>query len=221
MHPERESRLKPGRKPSPNLREAIVAAALRLFAADGVEGTSTRAIAASAQTTERTLFKHFGSKEGLVQAVVEAVSIETVREASYSRVWQETPFSRAEFAQWHRRFITERIEAAEASPDNYRVLFREIFRDDAFRQRYAIKWQSGVFEPLARHLELLQTAGGISGAHSPRALAGMFFSLNLGYLLSRYALAPLNEWQTERDVDAIVGMFMSACGQPPSAVAKD
>ena len=69
----------PGRPASPEIRQRILREAARLIAAQGIAGTSTRAIAAAAATTERTLFKHFGSKDGLVQAVVEHVHARSAR----------------------------------------------------------------------------------------------------------------------------------------------
>jgi len=203
---------KRGRKPSPEKREAIIAAALRTFAEMGVEASTTRQIAEIAETTERTLFKHFGSKDGLVRAVIEQVSIELMRERAFARVHEARPFTRDEFARWHRAFLADRIEAAIAAADNYRVLFRELLRDDAFRLRYGGKWLELVYAPIAGHLKLMQDTGEIARAQAPEALAAAFFSLNLGYLVARFALAPEMAWRGKRDIDAIVEMFIAACG---------
>lgn len=203
---------KPGRKPSPEKRAAIVEAARILFARHGVEAATTREIAARADTTERTLFKHFGSKEGLIQEVVEQVSISLIRETAFRRIAEDKPFRAAEFAAWHREFLADRMAAAAESPDSYKILFRELLRDNAFRKRYGGKWLDQVFAPLTKHLEKMQRSGEIGKEQSPRALAGAFFSLNLSYLLSRYALAPEFGWQDKRDAQAIAALFMSACG---------
>lgn len=200
-----------GRKPSPELRAAIVAAAQGLFAARGVEAATTREIAALAGTTERTLFKHFGSKQRLVQAVIEEVSGAMVRQAAFARVWDPSPFTHAAFIDWHRGFLADRVAAAEAAPDAYKVLLREMLRDDAFRRRYAERWMEGVFAPLVRHIAAMQEAGEIAAHLSPRALAGAFFSLNLGYLVSRFVLLPETGWAGDGDVEAIVSLFAAAC----------
>jgi len=49
--------------------DRILHAAKRLFASRGYENTSTVAIARQAGTSESQLMKHFGSKEGLLEAV--------------------------------------------------------------------------------------------------------------------------------------------------------
>ncbi len=51
--------------------DRILHAAKRLFASKGYENTSTVAIARMAGTSESQLMKHFGSKEGLLEAVFE------------------------------------------------------------------------------------------------------------------------------------------------------
>ena len=54
--------------------DRILAAAAALFAERGYVATTTRAIAAAAEVNEVTLFRRFGSKEGLVRALIAAGS---------------------------------------------------------------------------------------------------------------------------------------------------
>lgn len=58
----------PGAPAAPDGRERILVAALDRFAADGVTGTSVRAIAAAAGVSAPLVLHHFGSKDGLVAA---------------------------------------------------------------------------------------------------------------------------------------------------------
>jgi AcrR family transcriptional regulator len=51
--------------------DRILQAGRRLFAEDGYENTTTSAIARQAGTSESQLIKHFGSKEGLLEAIFE------------------------------------------------------------------------------------------------------------------------------------------------------
>jgi AcrR family transcriptional regulator len=61
----------PEGNPAPPLssHDRILRAAKQLFAAQGYESTSTAAIARQAGTSESQLMKHFGSKEGLLEAI--------------------------------------------------------------------------------------------------------------------------------------------------------
>jgi AcrR family transcriptional regulator len=58
------------RTPAP-VRERLLAAGKDLFAADGYDSTTTAAIARQAHTSESQLVKHFGGKEGLLEAILE------------------------------------------------------------------------------------------------------------------------------------------------------
>ena len=51
-------------------REQLIAVAMRLFAAQGFDATTTREIAEAAQVNEAIIFRHFASKEELYWAVV-------------------------------------------------------------------------------------------------------------------------------------------------------
>ncbi len=50
--------------------EKILKAAEQLFEANGFHATGVEAIASVSGVTKRTLYKHFGSKEGLIEAVL-------------------------------------------------------------------------------------------------------------------------------------------------------
>ncbi len=64
-------RLRSGRLPAPERREAILAAAVPLFARRGWLGTGTRELAAAAGVTEPVLYRHFPDKQALFLAVLE------------------------------------------------------------------------------------------------------------------------------------------------------
>src|ERR1700681_2838963 len=57
--------------PRNSASDRILQAAKMLFAQSGFENTSTMSIARMAQTSESQIVKHFGSKEGLLEAIFE------------------------------------------------------------------------------------------------------------------------------------------------------
>jgi AcrR family transcriptional regulator len=69
QHPPLSS---PGEHAAASSRDRILQSAKQLFARDGYENTSTAAIARKAGTSESQLMKHFGSKEGLLEAIFDA-----------------------------------------------------------------------------------------------------------------------------------------------------
>lgn len=56
---------------TPTTRDRLIQAALELFLSQGIQNTTTRQIANLAEVNEVTLFRNFGNKYGLLQAVIE------------------------------------------------------------------------------------------------------------------------------------------------------
>lgn len=52
-------------------KERILAAALRLFAREGYDGTATSKVAREAGVSEGLIFRHFTNKQGLLEAILE------------------------------------------------------------------------------------------------------------------------------------------------------
>lgn len=62
----------PDFNPEASSRDRLIAVAKHLFSLTGYENTTTVAIAREARTSESQLVKHFGGKEGLLEAIFEA-----------------------------------------------------------------------------------------------------------------------------------------------------
>ncbi len=56
-------------------KELLVDTALELFAQEGFNATSTSKIAKQAQVSEGLIFRHFGSKKGLLKAIIGDIEI--------------------------------------------------------------------------------------------------------------------------------------------------
>jgi TetR/AcrR family transcriptional repressor of mexJK operon len=76
----------PSQKPA-----AIRAAAQRLFLQDGLQRTSMDAVAAEAGTTKQTVYRYFGSKEGLFVAVLRSLVVERLQPDISGAVPAEAP----------------------------------------------------------------------------------------------------------------------------------
>ncbi|MBN1978664.1 MAG: TetR/AcrR family transcriptional regulator [Anaerolineae bacterium] len=68
--------------PEDETKQRIIQGAAQVFAQEGYEGATTRAIAQAAGVNEVTLFRHFGSKKNLFLAMISQQSpLQSVREA--------------------------------------------------------------------------------------------------------------------------------------------
>ncbi len=206
------------RGPAPTKHVDILWTAARLFAGQGVAQTSTRQIAADAGTTERTLFKHFGTKDALVQAVIAQAVLPHLAPTSLHGLRQAIEAHSDSLQVWHRALLAARHAALAQAPELTRLLLVELLRDEALRARFAAQWQDAAWQPLLALFTRMQDEGRLRADLQAATLVRLFLSLNLGYLVGRHVLAPAAGWDDEREMDAIAAVFAQgvAAGGPDS-----
>ncbi|HLL10176.1 MAG TPA: helix-turn-helix domain-containing protein [Rubrivivax sp.] len=202
------------RGPAPTKHLDLLWAAARLFSERGVAQTSTRDVAAAANTTERTLFKHFGSKDGLVQAVIAQAVVPHLAPSSLEALRKAIEAHGDDLRTWHTALLQSRDKAIGEAPELARLLLVELLRDDALRARFSQAWLDAVWQPLHGLFERLQSERRLRRDIPAAALARMFLSLNLGYLVGRHVLAPNAGWNAKSEILAITSLFASGA-QPP------
>lgn len=105
-------------------RQIVLDATLRIIAEDGVEAATTRRIAAAAGVGQSGLFYSFGSRDGLLAAVVE-LGIET-EIASFDELLTQLEASPAvpdvSITELFRRGLTIYLDALAADPAKERAL---------------------------------------------------------------------------------------------------
>jgi AcrR family transcriptional regulator len=148
----------------------ILAAAVPIFAAEGFAGASTRAIAAAANVNVATLAYHFGDKQGLYDALVDA---------TYARFLAVDLAVDPALARADRlRATVERLYAfARAHRDELRVLLRHVLDarrlPEAVRARWAAPLLSRAAEVFAA-LELPLDPERVLAVHSVQHLVVRF-----------------------------------------------
>lgn len=193
--------------PAPTKHIDILWAAVRLFAQKGVAQTSTREIAAAASTTERTLFKHYGSKEALAHAVIEQAVLPHLAPTSLEGLRRVIEAHGGDVETWHVALLESRDAAIGEAPELTRLLLVEMLRDASLLQRFADHWAPAVWQPLEGLFTHLQAEGRLRRDLPAPALVRMFLSLNLGYLVARHVLAPTLPWQAAAERAAVASVF--------------
>lgn len=91
---------------NPSVPDRIIDAAIELVRTQGYKGATTRAIANKAGVNEVTLFRHFGSKKGIVEAAVNRFSfVEPLkRTLEHEVTWDLEADLRLIATQYHRIF---------------------------------------------------------------------------------------------------------------------
>ncbi|SER58305.1 DNA-binding transcriptional regulator, AcrR family [Propionibacterium cyclohexanicum] len=124
-------------------REAILAAATHLFATRGVSTTSVDEIAAAAGIAKGSIYYNFGSKSGLVEALM---AEQTVRVAEAIRVATEGLAADA----LTRAVVRTLLHEVHDHPDAARVLVSEVFRTERSWRESVSTWRNAMMGPLTR-----------------------------------------------------------------------
>lgn len=154
--PVAAAKVTPIQKPTGSTKERILAAAMSLISAQGYAATSVDAICAAAGVKAPTLYHHFGSKDGLLAAVVETTVENWYSELEDSMTGGEP--SLAEFATT----VVESIRANSEAPRVMLLVGLDRGGDDPEAQGAVRKVRQRAVELLASRIESLLP--GFSGA---------------------------------------------------------
>jgi AcrR family transcriptional regulator len=150
--------------------QRLIAAGLTLFREAGLGAVTTRAVAARAGVNEVTLFRHFGSKDGLIQAMVDHV----LQRFDLSRLAavEDTVSLADDLARWGLAYLTEVLPIAQ-------VLLLGLL--EAVSQPTVASWYlqfpERVPQALAAHLRRLQEVGRVRGGPVDTVAAAFYSTL--------------------------------------------
>jgi AcrR family transcriptional regulator len=135
------------------LQQQILDVSIDLFAINGFKGTSIRNIGKTIGTTISNIYYHFGSKEGLLVAILERTSkgiVDSLREATEREL---EPLARFELLlKTHLRLILE----------EYRKEFAILFLEEELLARERKEFQLEVIDIYRRELQNLKSLGYIA-----------------------------------------------------------
>jgi AcrR family transcriptional regulator len=167
--------------PEQDVRAATVAAATRLFAARGFDGTALQDIADAVGVTKPAVLHHFPSKEHVRQAVLEAILAhwnEALPRLLLAASASQDRFD-AVFGELHRFFA--------ADPDRARLVMREVL-DRPAEMRKLLR---GAVRPWLGAVAEYIRAGQESGRHFADADAEAYVVHVLQLVIAAAASAPV------------------------------
>lgn len=205
-----------GRPKSDDLRRRLLEAAIPLLASRGVDRTTTREIAARAGTTERTLFQHFGSKDGLVEAVVDRAILAHTVPDSLAELAADIAGFDGDLQRWHCRLLSSRLAAWRQAGELTRLLLVEALRHPPVLERFVHDWRAAAWEPLVALFEAQQAAGLLRRDVAAPVLVSQFIAVNVSFLLMRVVVAPA-ALDDDSDIAAIALLFAKGAAAPTGA----
>jgi AcrR family transcriptional regulator len=179
----------------PSTRQRLIYAALRLFMTQGISGTTTRQIAEAAGVNEVTLFRHFGSKHGLLFSVLEeSIVFERLGNALVAQDnLSEDP------EQALRTYASYCLHALEQVPDLVRSLVGEADQYPADNRLALGKRLTEVNQYVAHYLKTFMAQRQLTPQLQPDRLASFFNCLLLGYAVIEFTSDYHQLWEHQED----------------------
>ena len=177
-------------EPAP-MATAIARAAARLFAERGFDATSVREIAAAAGVTKPTLYYHFGSKQGLGEAIITRPMASLAGELT-AQLADES--NRRDPVRLLERIFQLHLDFVVADPDRARFVYAicfgpaaSSFRTDVDRFGAAFEWS------LAEAADRLAGAGVIAAGRVGACVTvcrGLILSTTLDHIYCGRGIGP-------------------------------
>jgi TetR/AcrR family transcriptional repressor of mexJK operon len=197
-----------GRRPDPGKREAIVAAAVRLFMAHGY-GVSMEAIAAAAGVSKQTIYNLFSTKEQLFAAVV----------ADHSQIVVAAIDAAADDAD-PRRLLTAvahellHLLTSERIAKIYRMLMSAVIESGGKSDLPALFYENGPARGTRQFAAYLarQHERGRLTVEDPLRTAECFFGMLNGHILIRNMMGLQDRWDEDalrRRAEVCVDAFLA------------
>jgi AcrR family transcriptional regulator len=185
------------------VRDALLSAAITVFAEMGLRGATTRRIAQAANVNEVTLFRHFKSKDDLIQAALAhfVAQIET-------RTLPDQPVDpRSELLDWcrqHHRELHKRRAFIRKAMSEY--------EEHPSHCAHGMKASVRVADELTHYLGRIKRLGLAPGEWDERAAANMLMGAIFSDAMGRDTMPERFPHSMRRAVELYVDLLVSAIG---------
>lgn len=184
--------------------QAILGAAMELFAERGFGSVPLSAIAERAGVSKANIFHHYGSKDGLYLAVMKQASDNT------SRLLAEVTQGAGSFAERIRHFARGHLLYLVQNQCVARLILRELAEGDAERGRTLVEGAfGGNFATLVSIFKSGQRAGHVRAELDPAVMALALLAGNVFFFQSQPLLPHLANVQFAADPEYYSNMVVN------------
>lgn len=186
-----------------DVRDALLQAAVKVFADSGLRGATTRRIAQEANVNEVTLFRHFKSKDDLIAAALEHFA----RHATRRSLPEQPVNARQELLDWCRSHHRELHKV--------RGLIRRSMGEIEDRPAlcsHGMEASVRIASELTDYLHRLKRGGLAHGNWDERAAAAMLMGALFTDAIGRDMMPQRYPYAMREAVEKYVDLFLSAIG---------
>lgn len=190
--------------PATEKQADILKAAEALFGEHGFTQTPTASIAKRAGVTEKTLFKHFPTKNALLKRILFPVILRVLVPRQMAHVRDMMSRDYAGLAELIETIAGDRWAFARQHGGKLKLMIGEILYNDELRGKIFAAFSGTILEEGRKTIAKLQEQGKLRSDLPAQDIVRMLVTLMMGYALLRGVIAPKRKWDDAADVRFLV-----------------
>lgn len=196
--------------------ERILRAAVEVIAERGFRSASTSEIARRAEVAEGTIFRHFKTKQLLLQHIVDPFVRRVIAPVALQDVRRLLDADYASFADLLRTFARNRLDVAREHLPVVRILLQELPVNPELRTMLVTHVGGQIAPAMLATIRRYQARGELSD-DPPEAILRMILSSFGGYMLARFVVLPDREWRDDDEIERMVRVITRGFAPAPPA----
>ncbi|MFB9278617.1 TetR/AcrR family transcriptional regulator [Cohnella cellulosilytica] len=193
-------------------QQRILQSAIALFAEKGYANTSTSEIAKRSGVAEGTIFRHYGTKENLLLAVIVPFLKESLPVMAQEVFEEVHPEKQAGFEHFLRAMFLNRLRFFRENKEIFRVVVKEFVYRDELRNELMPHINRDIVVYMFRAIDYFKAKGDLPELSNERLLK-LVFPFVFGRFVLRFVLASEEPpGSDEEEADFVVGFIMRGIG---------
>jgi TetR/AcrR family transcriptional regulator len=190
-------------------QKSILEAAESLFAEAGFSETSTAAIARKAGVTEKTLFKHFPTKQDLLRRILFPLILRTIVPMQVRMMRKFFENAPDDFEGLFVGLALNRWAELRQLGPRIKIVIIEVLQDSHLRQQAQAIFLEHAWPIVLERIKHFQKRGDIRQDVSTEDIATLITTLIIGQGMRRAILAPDVPYDDERDARILCDLIFS------------
>ena len=183
--------------------QRILRAAIEVIAERGFKGASTSEIARRAEVAEGTIFRHFKTKQLLLNHIVEPFLEHVVAPIAVDEFARLVQAEYPSFPEFLRTLLRDRMELVRRELAIFRILVQELPVRPELRPLLEKHLAGRILPVMFAAIERFQARGEVVVV-PPASIMRMMISTMGGYLITRHLLLPERAWDDEAELELMV-----------------
>lgn len=183
--------------------QRILRAAIEVIAERGFKGASTSEIARRAEVAEGTIFRHFKTKQLLLNHIIEPFLEHVVAPIAVDEFARLVQAEYPSFPEFLRTLLRERMELVRRELAIFRILVQELPVRPELRPLLEKHLAGRILPVMFAAIERFQARGEVMMV-PPASIVRMMISTMGGYLITRHLLLPERAWDDEAELELMV-----------------